>query len=249
MKANVKIQSIVLIVSTLLGCQNEISDLTPSPMGDGLSAVDGRLKFKDIASLGVFLNIVKTNDQPDLEKINKITKTFDFHSHREFYNSSQETTSKGTRYARHDSEDEVSQYLSSDEDSIRLSPISDPQLATILNENQEIQFGEGSVFRVQNDYTFNFMVGDDGLINEYYKALQNGTAKKPAGIDAVVFGEMNVYKTLVKVISLDSNLAGRTKNARGDAICGLYYTDDLRMEGKLYSTWSFFTHLVGLRQR
>lgn len=203
-------------------------------------------------SLGVFLNIIKKNDQPDLEKIKKVTKTLAFRSHSEFYNSLKEhEPSRDTRVARQDwqdSQDEISQYLTPNEDSIRLSPIVDPQLASILNEKQEIQFGEGSVFRVQNDFTFNFMVGDDGLIKEYYKALQNGVAKKPTGVIGVAFGGMNVYKTLVKIISLD-NLAGKTKNARGDAICGLYYADDLRMEGKLYSTWSFFYSSGGIETK
>jgi hypothetical protein len=207
------------------------------------------LKFKDFESFGLFLNKIKTNDQPDLEKIKRITKTLNIRSHKEFYNSLAEAEhSRSTGYARQDSQDEVSQYLSPDEDSIRLSPIIDPQLAAILNEKQEIQFGEGSVFRVQNDYTFKFTVGDDGLIEEYYKALQSGVAKKPTGEIGVIFGGLNVYKTQVKVISLD-NSEGRTKNARADAMCGLYYADDLRMEGKLYSTWSVFYSSGGIETK
>ena len=199
------------------------------------------MKFKDVTSLGIFLKSIKTNDQPDLEKIKKVTKSLGVISHRDHYYFTimKEETSKNEATAREGSFDDIGQYLTPEDDSIRLSPIADPQLASILNEKQEIQFGDDYIFRVQNDYTFHFRVADDILIGDYYKALKNGTIEKPVGVIGVAFGELTVYKTLVKTISLE-NQTDRSKNGRADAYCGLFFRDDVKMEGKLYSTWSFF---------
>lgn len=50
-----------------------------------------------------------------------------------------------------------------------------------------------------------------------------------------------MYKTDVSVISLNENPSiGGRKDARGSSLCGVAYAPDIRMEGKLYSTWAFF---------
>jgi len=222
-----------------IGCTDNLQPLEKS----GPSVVDGRLKFNDYQSFRNFLNSNKTKDQPDLEKINRVTKGLGMVSHREYHNLlAQEGGSNLAPGARLGAPDGISQYLTPEEDSIRLSPIDDPQLASIINEKQEIQFGEDSVYRVQNDYTFLLTRGGAVLITDYYKALNEGAAQKPVGVVGVDFGRLKVYKTLVKIISLSSgeNKTGGRKDARAGMICSLSYNANEKMEGKLYSTWSFF---------
>ncbi|MFM8850160.1 MAG: hypothetical protein ACKOE5_07180 [Cytophagales bacterium] len=230
---------IVFLMCVAIGCTDNLQPFEK----DGFSLSDGRLKFNNYQSFTNFLNANKTNDQLDIEKINRVTKQHGFVSHREHLNlEKREVSPKIQSQARLGFPDQISQYLTAEEDSIRLSAITDPQLASLINEKQEIQFGEDSVYRVQNDYTFRFHLADTALIIDYYKALKQGTAQKPADIVPVDFGRLKVYKTLVKVISLASgeNQTGGRKEARRDAMCSLGYAPDTKMEGKLYSTWAFF---------
>ncbi len=259
----------MLFLVATIGCSDN-NNLQSVNKNDPTLTNGGRLKFKDLQALGDFVNSNKKNGQLDIEEVNQRTKKLGFISHRENYNSKMEAVRKVRAEARvinglvpideapsgeiPPSEvpsggvpiyDQISQYLSPTQEITRLAPIEDSELAAVLNEDQEIQFGN-SVARVQNDYTFVFNDGNTALITDYYRALSQGAAQIPVGENEVNFGGLKVYKTAVRVISLapmidesGGTLGGR-KDARGSALCGVHYRPDVRMEGKLVSTWAFF---------
>lgn len=180
-----------LLLISSFGC----NDNQLSSSGDKPILVDGRLKFSSVNSFANFLNSTKTNGQVDLSKIEEETGKLRFVSHRQIRLTSaprsqnkqareivggagemptgeipgHEVPSGGMPYF-----DQISQYLTPTQEMTRLSRIEDPQLASVLNENQEIQFGN-YISKVQNDYTFVYEAGNEALITDFYQALYNGT--------------------------------------------------------------------------
>ncbi len=261
---NIKKLTFMIFLVVAISCSD--NNLQRVEKNDPTLTNGGRLKFKDLNALGDFINSTKENGRVNIEEIKKRTEKLGFKSHRENYYEKAEAVGKVRAYARMFDQpipidevpngeippsdvpsggfpiyDEISHYVSPTQEITRLAPIEDSELAAVLNEDQEIQFGN-SVARVQNDYTFVFDEGNTDLITDYYRALSLGQAQIPVGESEVNFGGLKVYKTSVKVISLASGIEDTDGELSGrrDAICGLHYRSDVRMEGKLISTWVFF---------
>lgn len=260
--------TLLLILVAIISCTDN-SNFQSVNQNDPTLTDGGRLKFKDLQALSDFINSNKKNGQLDIEAVNARTKKLGFVSHREDYNMRMESAEKARAEAREidivqglgldqtpDGEipteevpggvvpvhDEISQYLTPTQEITRLAPIEDSELAAVLDSNQEIQFGN-SVARIQNDYTFIFEEGNENQITAYYKALSQGAAQIPVDQSEVNYGDLKVYKTTVKVIDLASGIdngGGAMESGRRDALCGLHFRSDVRMEGKLIGTWAFF---------
>jgi hypothetical protein len=213
-----------------IGC----SETNQSVVRSTPELIDGRLKFSNFQTLDEFIKSKSKDNKPDISEIENALKPLKFVSHDNYYNSRLEEKREINETGRVVYYDEISPYLSKEEDSIRLSKIEDVALAALINESQEIQFGEDEVYRVQNDFVFNFKKDQQYLIINYYKALMDGIAKKPEGSEPVIFNGLKVYKTEVKIKSLGVR---NSENGRTGMDCFQNLGTDTRFQGTLKCTW------------
>lgn len=214
----------------MIGCSD-----TENLKSDEPKVVNGKLAFSDYAGLESF--IFSTNGKEKATgEVEEKAKSLGLKSHlalaREIDGAPADVRAK----ARQEANDEISQYLSPADDSIRLSAVVDDKLASVLNEKQEIVFGN-VVHKVQNDYVFMYKEGSEALVKDYYKALNEGKIEKPTVGFTVNFGELKVTKSEVKLIDL---LGDGAVNGRSSADCNANLRSDLRLCGVISASNYFF---------
>lgn len=246
-----KHQSLVAIfILLLLGCNN---DLQMSSKNSSPILVDGRLSFDKYSSISSYLNNLQNEVGNKLPE--KIVNTFESKGFSSHYSIRSVDNSKKSNnaYLRIYSGDDISEYLTPEEDSVRLLPIIDPALASLLNDSQEIQIGSDSIYRVQMDYTFKYPINNDSeLVKKWYMALKAGNTIKPSESSPVSFedGRLLVYKTKVTLNGGKSTQAnGRQNAAARGGYCENYFSLSplkIRMESNVYTINTFFYASVGI---
>ena len=142
--------------------------------------------------------------------------------------------------------DDIGIFINPQADSIRLSPIIDPRLASLLNDLKEIEIGQDTIFRIQNDYTFMYSKGHEKEIREFYSDIKNNKVILPSGNAPINYASIRVYKTEV-IINNIVQAGGRTK---GDNECELHaLNDEWRVWGRVYTHWSFVYTSAGMESR
>jgi hypothetical protein len=221
----------------MIGCAD-----TENLKSDEPKVVNGKLAFNDYSDLeGLILG--SNGKEKSTSEVEEKAKSLGLKSHLA-WTKEMEGVPTNVRYkARQEGGDEISQYLSPTDDSIRLSSVVDEKLAALLNEQQEITI-KGLVHKVQNDYIFVFAEGKEGLVKEYYRELHEGKVGKPSGKEPLLFNTLKIYKTEVKTAS---NLATSTSNGRSQAGCNVNFNDGAYLLAEVTSSWYFFRSTACIR--
>lgn len=231
MKNYSKLSILLLTIIFVIGCSD-----TENLKSDEPKVVNGKLAFSDYAGLESF--IFSTNGKEKATgEVEEKAKSLGLKSHlalaREIDGAPADVRAK----ARQEANDEISQYLSPADDSIRLSAVVDDKLASVLNEKQEIVFGN-VVHKIQNDYVFMYKEGSEGLVKEFYKALSEGRTEKPTVGNVVGFGELKIAKSDVRIVDLSE----RNDSENGRSItCNRDLGSNLRLCGEI-STSNYFVY-------
>lgn len=237
MKNYSKLSILLLTIIFVIGCSD-----TENLKSDEPKVVNGKLAFNDYAGLESFVFATNGKEKTTAE-VEEKAKSLGLKSHlalaREIYGAPADVLAK----ARQEANDEISQYLSPADDSIRLSAVVDDKLASVLNEKQEIVFGN-VVHKIQNDYVFMYKEGSEALVKDYYKALNEGKIEKPTVGNVVSFGEMKIAKSEIKMIDLlggDGAVNGRTS-----ANCESNLSSNLRLSGVISASNYYFYQTVSI---
>jgi len=82
-------------------------------------------------------------------------------------------------------------------DSLRLSPIIDPRLSSILSTKRELEINNKTIVRIQNDFTFFYKEENFSDLRNFYLSLKDNKITPPNGFEAIDFNSIKVYKTQI----------------------------------------------------
>ncbi len=137
-------------------------------------------------------------------------------------------------------------------DSLRLSPIIDPRLSSILSTKRELEINNKTIVRIQNDFTFFYKEENFSDLRNFYLSLKDNKITPPNGFEAIDFNSIKVYKTQItlngetvsEITDGKSFLNGRVKD---EYTCDVRSSNDLwRIYGRAYTIWSFVYASAGL---
>ena len=242
----------LLLLVTLACSTPQDGEVSPITESQSPSLVDGRLKFKTAEGIADFIKSYtnKYDAETSLDKISEFNATLSFRSvfdKRHKINPAKE--------GRTDDSDEVIDDINVSidpiSDSIRLSDLIDPRLASVVDEKKELEINDETIVRFQNDYTFLYKKGNQSVLREYYLALKDKQISPPVGKTGIDFKGVKVYKTEVTINGLGTMarekklISGKTKEI--EYTCDVRSGDDWwRVYGRAYTHYSFVYTSAGL---
>ncbi|MFM7429930.1 MAG: hypothetical protein ACKO1F_08535 [Flammeovirgaceae bacterium] len=139
--------------------------------------------------------------------------------------------------ARGEGTDEISQFLSASDDSVRLSNLMSDKVSAIVNKNREVSIGD-KVYKLQNDYVFSYKKGDAKLVKEFYAALKGGRTPKPTESKPTQFGDLTVLKSIVHIVQIGGGNDQSNGRSHGKVGCVPHFGPNFRLVGEAV-TWSY----------
>jgi hypothetical protein len=213
----------ICMIATVFSCKEQEQLVVPESQttlsSENVRIEDGRMKFSSWEEMKKFM---KETEKLTPKMLN--TKIGDsFLSHYE-------------------SESQMGQLspeiVSDHELDLKDSPISDPYFASLLNKNKEIEIGNDVIYKMGNDYCFYYNKADSGLVQVFYKDLQNGSINvKPGESKSFYNNKLGVFGTVTKKITARlSETKESNKNAKVMGAEEFYYFDgDHRMKAEYYT--------------
>jgi hypothetical protein len=228
-----RILSVLVVSIVAFSCDNFL-DKTISPKEKPPYSQGGRLKFESTKALDFFLKErtqSQNSDQIISEWVRYNKTCIDFISLYEIQNAEIEQVQVQSNSGRVAS--------ATYGDSITWSPIIDPRLSLLLNEDHEIRFGEDTIARIHNDYTFLFKPGESNF-SGFYEALDAGTVSAPEGYTPVDFEDMKVYKSEVRIYELDIDNGPTGGRVSGTNSCDTQHAlnDTWMIRANAYTIWN-----------
>lgn len=236
--------ALLLLASCSLPSEKHINPSSLLP-----SVNEGRLKFSSPEDIANFINKFTLNKNADaaIAQLKKYNSEHDFSSHYDrivTFEESQDARTENEDVVTDDIGIAISPFL----DSLRLSPIIDPRLSSILNEKRELEIDNNTIIRFQNDFTFLYQNGKFDVVKDFYSTLKQGGVIPPTGFTSIDFKGVKIYKTQITFngnIASDLKISGRTQGSEYN--CDVRSADDWwRIYGRAYTIWNGVYSSAGL---
>lgn len=117
------------------------------------------------------------------------------------------------------------------------TPISDPYYASLLNKDREIEVGDDIIYKIGNDYCFQFHKSDASLVQKFYNELENNVSSVESGKLKFFYNQkLGVYGT---VTSKKTGYFTDSKGNKSSKVVGsedaYYFNSEHRMKSQYYT--------------
>lgn len=209
-----------IIIGVVVSCKEQqvIPEGSVSQTSNAVKIEEGRIKFNSWDEMKTLLKSTQKNSPQQLNDIIGDS----FKSHFEIEGQLEQISVE-----------------TADENKLELkdTPISDPYYASLLNKDREIEVGEDIIYKIGNDYCFQYHKSDASLVQKFYDELKNDKFKIEKGKLKFFYNQkLGVYGT---VISKKTGFLTDSKGSKSSKVAGVgdpYYFDPThRMRAEYYT--------------
>jgi hypothetical protein len=209
-----------IMFGVVMSCKEQqvIPEVNSSQISNAVKIEEGRIKFNSWDEMKALL---KSTEKKSPQQLNEMIGD-SFKSHFEIEGQIEQVSVETLNENKLDLKD---------------TPISEPYYASLLNKDREIEVGDDIIYKIGNDYCFQYHKSDANLVQKFYDDLKNSASIVETGEFKHFYNQkLGVFAT---VISKKTGFLTDSKVNKSSKIAGAddyyYFSPRLRMRSEYYT--------------